>query len=427
MKNIRIGNDFVFVWVIERDGQAENLNLATDIVLTLSSCYGTKIITDYTIADGNKLRIEFNPTILDKVADYNLKLSYRVADSQFGDGINDCTVDIYCFSIVPRTALADAADEFASTSDIGVAIRGDSAFRVWQLQDGNADKTIEDYFDYLMQPALEAAEIADVATASANYAANTANEAAELANTKANLADQKATLADQKATFANEKAELANAKAGLAETATTNANNAEGLRAIAEQGRVTAEGNRVTAESNRVTVEGNRVTTEQGRVTAENSRVSAESTRGSNENTRISQEAARVAAEAARVASGAELKTNMSTNIETDKASTTKYPQLKALYDWITIKELKSWFIDESYEITGTITYDSKGNINTPVSISWVSGATGTLTITRDSNGNATTWIATHVLAGITKTITQPMVTRDSLGNITNKPAITIA
>lgn len=133
------------------------------------------------------------------------------------------------------------------------------------------------------------------------------------------------------------------------------------------------------------------------------------------------------AAEAARVASGAELKTNMSTNIETDKASTTKYPQLKALYDWITIKELKSWFIDESYEITGTITYDSKGNINTPVSILWVSGATGVLNVTRDSNGNATTWNATHILEGITKTITQPMVTRDSLGNITIKPAITIA
>lgn len=118
---------------------------------------------------------------------------------------------------------------------------------------------------------------------------------------------------------------------------------AEGLRVTAEQGRVTSEGLRVTAENGRVTVEGNRVTAEQGRVTAENSRVSAESTRGSNEttrisneNTRISQETARVNAEAARVASGAELKTNMSTNIETDKASTTKYPQLKALYDWAT-------------------------------------------------------------------------------------------
>lgn len=56
-------------------------------------------------------------------------------------------------------------------------VKGDNSFRVWQLLDGNSDKTIDDYFDYLMQPALEAAEIAEGATASANYATQAAQAA----------------------------------------------------------------------------------------------------------------------------------------------------------------------------------------------------------------------------------------------------------
>ena len=151
------------------------------------------------------------------------------------------------------------------------AIKGDSAFKVWQMQTGNLGKTYEHYVAYLREPMtqaiaegeqtvaewaiVEAERVAEelirkddeeerraaevireqvkVSTIAAKneaiQATSDANNAASLANSKADLANDAATLANSKAGLADSAATNANSKADLAVTATTNANDAASL------------------------------------------------------------------------------------------------------------------------------------------------------------------------------------------------------
>ena len=157
MKKIRIGNDFRFVWVIERNSQAEDLTLATNLVLTIKSMYGDSAIP-FTIIDGNKVCVDVDSRSAGNVAKYNLRLTYTIPDDSLNDGFRDCSVDIDAFEIVAKTELAEKVDEFTSTSEIAIGFQGNSAFRVWQLQNGNEGKTYEDYIAFLQKPATDAAQ-----------------------------------------------------------------------------------------------------------------------------------------------------------------------------------------------------------------------------------------------------------------------------
>ena len=157
MKRIRIGNDFRFVWVIERNSQAEDLTLATNLVLTIKSMYGDSAIP-FTIVDGNKVCVDVDSKNAGNVAKYNLRLTYTIPDDSLNDGFRDCSVDIDAFEIVAKTELAEKVDEFTSTSEIAIGFQGNSAFRVWQLQAGNEGKTYEDYIAFLQKPATDAAQ-----------------------------------------------------------------------------------------------------------------------------------------------------------------------------------------------------------------------------------------------------------------------------
>ena len=157
MKKIRIGNDFRFVWVIERNSQAEDLTLATNLVLTIKSMYGDSAIP-FTIVDGNKVCVDVDSKNAGNVAKYNLRLTYTIPDDSLNDGFRDCSVDIDAFEIVAKTELAEKVDEFTSTSEIAIGFQGNSAFRVWQLQAGNEGKTYEDYIAFLQKPATDAAQ-----------------------------------------------------------------------------------------------------------------------------------------------------------------------------------------------------------------------------------------------------------------------------
>lgn len=157
MKKIRIGNDFRFVWVIERNSQAEDLTLATNLVLTIKSMYGDSAIP-FTLVDGNKVCVDVDSKNAGNVAKYNLRLTYTIPDDSLSDGFRDCSVDIDAFEIVAKTELAEKVDEFTSTSEIAIGFQGNSAFRVWQLQAGNEGKTYEDYIAFLQKPATDAAQ-----------------------------------------------------------------------------------------------------------------------------------------------------------------------------------------------------------------------------------------------------------------------------
>ena len=91
----------------------------------------------------------------------------------------------------------------------------------------------------------------------------------------------------------------------------------------------------------------------------------------------------------------------------------------------VTDARLKEWASGEDYEMTAA-TWDTDGVISA-ATVKWPDGSAGAFTtVTKDA-----TWLAinaytiTHTVSG--KTVTQPAVTRDANGNITVKPAITVA
>lgn len=88
-------------------------------------------------------------------------------------------------------------------------------------------------------------------------------------------------------------------------------------------------------------------------------------------------------------------------------------------------QSLKDWASGECYELTA-ITYDADG-VPTTATVKWPDGSAGTFTVTTKNS----TWLAvdaftiSHTASG--KTVTQAAVTRDSNGQVTVKPALTVA
>ncbi|OGO26420.1 MAG: hypothetical protein A2136_05440 [Chloroflexi bacterium RBG_16_54_11] len=86
---------------------------------------------------------------------------------------------------------------------------------------------------------------------------------------------------------------------------------------------------------------------------------------------------------------------------------------------------LKEWTEGEDYELTA-INRDSDGVITT-ATVKWPDGSGGTFTTTSKNS----TWLAidaytiSHTVSG--KTVTQAAVTRNSSGDVTVKPALTVA
>lgn len=182
---IRIGNDFVFNWAIERGGVAEDFTDVLDAKVT-ASIYGKKKDIPFTI-NGNIVRIEFTPFICDTTGVYNLELTYTLPDVTLSDLDRKCAVDVDAFQIVHRSAQADDPSEFTVTSDMAIAFQGKSAYEVW-LENGNVG-TEDDYLAWLRQPATDAAVLANEAAGLANTKAGEANTAAQTANTAAQAAD----------------------------------------------------------------------------------------------------------------------------------------------------------------------------------------------------------------------------------------------
>lgn len=147
---VRIGNDFVFLWSIERNGKPENLNECLEIKLTLKA-FGMEKEIDFEIVDDNIIRIEVTPEMTTVVGIYSLVLKYTLADESFSDNDRKCAVDTKAFTIVANTAGADDISEIAVTSDILIGLRGD-AF----TYDDFTEEQIED----LKRPAIEGGEYA---------------------------------------------------------------------------------------------------------------------------------------------------------------------------------------------------------------------------------------------------------------------------
>lgn len=162
MKNIRIGNDFVLLWAIERNNLPENLTTISDAKLKVKVFNITKEIP-FEIVDTNKLRIEFTPEICNTIGVYNLKFSYTLPDEGLSDSERECTIDYDAFTIVSASAQADDSADFSITSDMAIGFKGDkgdkgdSAYDIW-ISLGNIG-TEEDFIKSLKG---EKGEMADV-------------------------------------------------------------------------------------------------------------------------------------------------------------------------------------------------------------------------------------------------------------------------
>ena len=230
---IRAGNQFEYIWAIERAGVAVDLTTATDIELS----YGVgKPCTDYskipfTVVDANKIS---SSHLYGVTGTYNLKLEFKIDGEQ-------STIDIDAFKIVPRSEDASDSSQFVVTSDMAIGFKGDKGDKLTF-----ADLTTSDIAE-LQQPAndaivsIQAVEVSveqaealrvqaeidrQTNTGTAIQNANTAIQNAQTATTNAQTATTNAQTAT---TNANNAATLANTKAGLADTAATNANNKAGL------------------------------------------------------------------------------------------------------------------------------------------------------------------------------------------------------
>ncbi len=258
MKKIRIGNDFVFNWAIERGGLPEDLSSVLEAKLT-ASVFGKKQDVPFTVS-GNIITIEFTPEICNVIGSYNLLFTYILPDLTLSDDDRKCAVDVDAFQIVAKTAQADDSTEFSMTSDMAIALKGDkgdSAYQVW-LEEGNVG-TEEDYFAYLRQPAVDAA---------------------------ASVSELEQTVSE------NESLRI---------ISETDRKDAEDLRLSAEAIRIENETERVSKESVRVENEAERVSKESIRNENEVTRVSNENTRVENEATRVENETLRIAAETLRL------------------------------------------------------------------------------------------------------------------------------
>lgn len=91
----------------------------------------------------------------------------------------------------------------------------------------------------------------------------------------------------------------------------------------------------------------------------------------------------------------------------------------------VTPEVLKGWTEGGLYELT-SITRDSDGVISS-ATVKWPDASAGTFTRTTKNS----TWLAidayTITHTDSSQTVTQAAVTRDSNGNVTTKPALTVA
>ena len=199
---IRAGNQFTYLWAIERAGVAVDLTTATDIELS----YGVgKLCTDYskipfTVVDANKISSSHLYAV---TGTYNLKLEFKI------DGEQN-TIDIDAFKIVPRSDDASDSTQFAVTSDMAIGFKGDKLTF--------ADLTPSDIAE-LQQPANDAiASIQAVEVAISNNENNRVD--AEHDRNQEEINRQEQEVARQ----ANTGTAIQNAQ-----TATTNANTAKDL------------------------------------------------------------------------------------------------------------------------------------------------------------------------------------------------------
>ena len=69
------------------------------------------------------------------------------------------------------------------------------------------------------------------------------------------------------------------------------------------------------------------------------------------------------------------------------------------------VATILGWILNESFTVDNATYTD--GVIDSPVSVEWPDGVSGTITITRDSDGNVSSLVATHGTDSYTVAVTR--------------------
>ena len=287
MNKIKLGNDFVLLWQIKRNGELENLLEAVNIrMVRYINAFGFKGEEIPCIPlDNGIVRVEITPEYAPVVGKYFLELHYELTDLSVADKDRKCRVDMEAFRIVPRTSAMTGAYTMSETSDLLIGLRGekfvfadfteeelddlkqglDNFVAIAEVQEANresADQAREtrtnNAISEIKSDTVEAIgrvddaiSLSDAATLRANTAASDANEseviresqeadrqtnttnaitATNTATTQANTARDGAIIATSDARDAISDTETAtrdaNIATGKANTATTQANTA---------------------------------------------------------------------------------------------------------------------------------------------------------------------------------------------------------
>ena len=272
----QVGNSIRMEWTILRNGQAEDFSLAQEIKIVAFIPNLSSDRIDVPISRlNNVFHLDIEGDLL-SIGKYTLHLTYKVPNPAFISGYGMVSTAVKdAFQILPLGSLEDDSnlgsleDGSSITSNViycldgatfiptltesateviiswtnnrglpnpdPVNIRGTdgkSAFEIWKEFTGQPLATEQDFFDYLQDPAIVAADLATTAANIANSAATSAtsaalaaNDAADDANTAAASATSAASAANSAASSANTAASNANTAATAANTAATNAQN----------------------------------------------------------------------------------------------------------------------------------------------------------------------------------------------------------
>ena len=195
MKRIRLGNDFTVFWEITRQGGPEIFESGMPVnVLAVNMSYPwIKYIPPINIID-NVVSFTF-PAKEQQPGTYRVMISYQ-KNNAFS-GTTTYTTDVCnAFEIIPDSCV-DIIDEgdINVTADVKVSQDGKDGLNVYQLAvliDG-FQGTIEEYLQYVRQPAIDAADTANEATKDlrileANISEN--EEIRDIAESQRNAAEQ---------------------------------------------------------------------------------------------------------------------------------------------------------------------------------------------------------------------------------------------
>jgi hypothetical protein len=325
-------------------------------------------------------------------------------------------------------------------------VKGDSAFAVWQQLPENAGKTEQDYINFLQQPAIEAASTANTAAINANTVETnieTAESDRVVAESSRVVAENaRVTAENNRVTAENERVTAESGRVAVENDRITAENTRASNETIREANETTRQSNetiRISNETTRQSQETTRQSNEATRQTNESTRQANETTRQSNEATRQNQEASRVTAENQRVASGAiiasqstpqtlgsssarliklwatdiestnmptvggvslsttlEQKSNKTSDIYTNRQSTTIYPTVKGIADYIDNFATQTWVLSfrKTGDGTGITSVIVTSNIDSVVTIT-----NGYLYTDSSGNGQTTSINITHNVA----------------------------